>query len=202
MLNGCREFEMLTSFWEWKSCSSFVSLAMFTCCDWQNSTENQSISKLAINLRRLEGNSPSTSQIFDQRHRFNSSINSFRPLVAHWKVEGRKEEKTDFESFAKDFLNLLFSLYIKIHSDKMSIRAKFLGFVDVIMRIPPLFLLDEILKMSLFESSSSHFNLVAELNETINSNLTANVTDAVGTSLDIYGLSVTLFKCVVFLIGK
>lgn len=84
----------------------------------------------------------------------------------------------------------------------MSIRAKFLGFVDVIMRIPPLFLLDEILKMNLFESSSSHFNIVAELNETINNNLTANVTDFASTSLDLYGLSVTLFKCVVFLIGK
>lgn len=85
----------------------------------------------------------------------------------------------------------------------MSIRAKFLGFVDVIMRIPPLFLLDEILKMNLFESSPSHFNnLVGELNETINSNLTANLTDTTSASLDFYGLSLTLFKCVVFLIGK
>jgi hypothetical protein len=85
----------------------------------------------------------------------------------------------------------------------MSLRAKFLGFVDVIMRIPPLFLLDEILKMNLFESSPSNFNhLVAELNDTINNNLTSNLTDSVGTSLDFYGLSVTLFKCLVFLIGK
>lgn len=85
----------------------------------------------------------------------------------------------------------------------MSIRAKFLGFVDVIMRIPPLFLLDEILKMNLFESSTSHFsNLVAELNDTINNNLTSNVTDTATSSLDFYALSVTLFKCVVFLIGK
>lgn len=85
----------------------------------------------------------------------------------------------------------------------MSIRAKFLGFVDVIMRIPPLFLLDEILKMNLFESSPSHFNtLVAELNETISSNITSNLTDTASGSLDIYGLSVTLFRCMVFLIGK
>lgn len=85
----------------------------------------------------------------------------------------------------------------------MSIRAKFLGFVDVIMRIPPLFLLDEILKMNLFESSPSHFNnLVAELNDTITSNLTSNLTETASTSLDFYGLSVTLFKCFVFLIGK
>lgn len=85
----------------------------------------------------------------------------------------------------------------------MSLRAKFLGFVDVIMRIPPLFLLDEILKMNLFESSPSHFNnLVAELNDTINNNLTSNLTDTVGTNFDFYGLSLTLFKCVVFLLGK
>lgn len=86
----------------------------------------------------------------------------------------------------------------------MSLRAKFLGFIDVLMRIPPLFLLDEILKMNLFESSSpSHFNnLVVELNDTINNNLTSNLTDTMGTNFDFYGLSVTLFKCVVFLIGK
>ncbi|CRK90241.1 CLUMA_CG003953, isoform C [Clunio marinus] len=84
----------------------------------------------------------------------------------------------------------------------MSIRAKFLGFVDVIMRIPPLFLLDEILKMNLFETSPSHFNnLVAEINETINSNLTTNLTDTTISSLDLYVISLTLLKCVVFLIG-
>jgi hypothetical protein len=85
----------------------------------------------------------------------------------------------------------------------MSIRAKFLGFVDVIMRIPPLFLLDEILKMNLFEGSPSHFNtLVAELNDTISNNITSNMTDTASGSLDIYGLSVTLFRFMVFLIGK
>jgi hypothetical protein len=86
----------------------------------------------------------------------------------------------------------------------MSLRAKFLGFVDVIMRIPPLFLLDEILKMNLFsQSSPTQFSqLVVELNDTINNNLTSNLTDSAGTSLDFYGLSVTLFKCLVFLIGK
>lgn len=84
----------------------------------------------------------------------------------------------------------------------MSIRAKFLGFVDVIMRIPPLFLLDEILKMNLFENSTSNFNqIVAEI-DTINNNLTSNLTESAGASLDLYGISVTLFKCVVFLIGN
>lgn len=83
----------------------------------------------------------------------------------------------------------------------MSVRAKFLGFVDVIMRIPPLFLLDEILKMNLFESSSQNLNnLVAELNDTINA--TSNVTEAASSSLDFYGLSLTLLKCLVFLTGK
>lgn len=85
----------------------------------------------------------------------------------------------------------------------MSMRAKFLGFVDVIMRIPPLFLLDEILKMSLFENSSSHFNnLVAEFNETINSNLTTNLTETTSASLDFYAISLTVFKCAIFLIGE
>lgn len=86
----------------------------------------------------------------------------------------------------------------------MSIRAKFLGLVDVIMRIPPLFLLDEILKMSLFESSQQISNLVVEqLNETIINNSTAsNLTEVASVSLDFYGLSLTLFKCLVFLIGK
>lgn len=85
----------------------------------------------------------------------------------------------------------------------MSLRAKFLGFVDVIMRIPPLFLLDEILKMNLFESSPSTLNnLVAELNDTINNNTTANLTDTAAASVDFFALSLTLFKCVVFLIGK
>lgn len=85
----------------------------------------------------------------------------------------------------------------------MSIRAKFLGFVDVLMRIPPLFLLDEILKMNLFESSPTQLNyLVAELNDTINNNLTANATETAASNLDFYALSLTLFRLVVFLIGK
>lgn len=126
------------------------------------------------------------------------------PLVhLYWKLEsGRKEKRKKHIWFRAQDLHL-FNLVNKSYSDTMSIRAKFLGFVDVIMRIPPLFLLDEILKMNLFESSPSHFNnLVAELNDTINSNLTSNVTDIASTSLDFYGLSVTLLKCVVFLIGK
>ena len=84
----------------------------------------------------------------------------------------------------------------------MSLRAKFLGFIDVIMRIPPLFLLDEILKMNLFESSPTHFNkLITELNNTYHNNPVSNLTDS-GNSFDFYGISITLFKCLVFLIGE
>ena len=88
----------------------------------------------------------------------------------------------------------------------MSIRAKFLGFVDVIMRIPPLFLLDEILKMNLFESySPTHFNAAKLITETLNNtyynNPVSNLTDS-GSSFDFYGISITLFKILVFLIGN
>ena len=89
----------------------------------------------------------------------------------------------------------------------MSIRAKFLGFVDVIMRIPPLFLLDEILKMNLFNENLSSTQLGSftnlDTNDTIlNSSSTLNQTDSIVSNIDLHGLSVTLFKCVIFLIGK
>jgi len=89
----------------------------------------------------------------------------------------------------------------------MSIRAKFLGFVDVIMRIPPLFLLDEILKMNLFNENLSSTQLGSftnlDTNDTIlNSSSTLNQTDSIVNNIDLHGLSVTLFKCVIFLIGK
>ena len=89
----------------------------------------------------------------------------------------------------------------------MSIRAKFLGFVDVIMRIPPLFLLDEILKMNLFNENLSSTQLGSftnlDTNDTIlNSSSTLNQTESIVNNIDLHGLSVTLFKCVIFLIGK
>lgn len=80
----------------------------------------------------------------------------------------------------------------------MSIRAKFLGFVDVIMRIPPLFLLDEILKMNVFESSSSHL-----INRTLE--FSSNLTDSdlsEGTIIDFYASWLTLLKCLIFILGK
>lgn len=81
----------------------------------------------------------------------------------------------------------------------MSIRAKFLGFVDVIMRIPPLFLLDEILKMNFFDSSQINIS-VEQLNETIINN--SNLTEEASISLDIFGLTLTMLKLLVFLLGK
>lgn len=79
----------------------------------------------------------------------------------------------------------------------MSIRAKFLGFIDVIMRIPPLFLLDEILKMNLFENITSTQLKSTIINETI-----LNQTESIGSSIDLQGFSIALFKCIIFLIGK
>lgn len=81
----------------------------------------------------------------------------------------------------------------------MSIRAKFLGFVDVIMRIPPLFLLDEILKMNLFESSSSHLLLNRTL-EQFSSNLTETETGE-AMIIDFYASWLTLLKCLIFMLG-
>lgn len=75
------------------------------------------------------------------------------------------------------------------------------------MRIPPLFLLDEILKMNLFNENlnstqlGSYTNL--DINDTIlNSSSTLNQTDSIVSNIDFHGLSITLFKCVIFLIGK
>jgi hypothetical protein len=84
---------------------------------------------------------------------------------------------------------------------KMSIRARFLGFVDVLMRIPPLFLLDEFLKMNVFLDSDLNNN------DTLSSEIINNQTDAFGdsnnsSSIDFYGLSILLFKFVLFLFGK
>ena len=83
----------------------------------------------------------------------------------------------------------------------MSIRARFLGFVDVIMRIPPLFLLDELLKLNvLFENSRQLENFEnSDLNETLSAQ---NQTDAFTSSIDIYGISLLFFKCLLFLIGE
>jgi hypothetical protein len=74
--------------------------------------------------------------------------------------------------------------------------------------MPPLFLLDEILKMNLFNENSSSTQLASftnslELNDT-NSDLLSslNQTESLSGNIDLYGLSVTLLKCLVFLIGE
>ncbi|KAG5671481.1 hypothetical protein PVAND_001676 [Polypedilum vanderplanki] len=88
----------------------------------------------------------------------------------------------------------------------MSIRAKFLAWVDVLMRVAPLFLLDEILKMNLFNENSSSTQLGNStnfdmINDTIEES-TLNQTEAIlSSTFDVYTLSITLFKCLIFLIG-
>lgn len=85
----------------------------------------------------------------------------------------------------------------------MSIRARFLGFVDVIMRIPPLFLLDELLKLNVFFENSRQFENLenSDLNETLSS-LSQNQTDAFESSIDFYGISILFFKFLLFLFGE
>lgn len=86
----------------------------------------------------------------------------------------------------------------------MSLRARFLGFVDVIMRIPPLFLLDELLKLNvLFENSRQFDNLEnSDLNETSSLLSAQNQTDAFSSSIDFYGISILFLKFLLFLFGK
>lgn len=80
----------------------------------------------------------------------------------------------------------------------MSIRAKFLGLVDVIMRIPPLFLLDEILKMNLFDTNNNIVNRTIEL-----SNFTEPFPQGTSSySPDFYWTWIALLKCIIFLLGK
>lgn len=86
----------------------------------------------------------------------------------------------------------------------MSLRARFLGFVDVIMRIPPLFLLDELLKLNvLFENSRQFENIEnSDLNETSSLLSAQNQTDAFSSSIDFYGISILFLKFLLFLFGK
>ena len=87
----------------------------------------------------------------------------------------------------------------------MSFRTKLLAFVDVVMRIPPLFLLDEILKlnMSLPPSENSENNnnfFIDALNETTD-NLT-NTTTEEQSNINFYIFAITALKCLCCLIGK
>lgn len=86
----------------------------------------------------------------------------------------------------------------------LSIRARFLGLVDVFLRIPPLFLLDEILKMNIFfENSSQLENLDnSNLNQSFADQIASNQTESFTSSIDFYGLSLILFKFILFLLGK
>lgn len=93
----------------------------------------------------------------------------------------------------------------------MSVRTKVLGFVDVLMRVPPLFLIDEILKISL-----SFSNTVEEQLQSSNSLVKNGSAENGGASIiaegfntvsdeetDFYKfLSVTTIKFIICLIGK
>lgn len=85
----------------------------------------------------------------------------------------------------------------------MSLRARFLGLIDVVLRIPPLFLLDEILKMNLFfENSSSQENVENSiLNDTLGNEIASNQTESYTASIDFYGLSWIFFRFILFLLG-
>lgn len=86
----------------------------------------------------------------------------------------------------------------------MSLRARFLGLIDVVLRIPPLFLLDEILKMNIFFENSSQLENMenSNLNQTLADELSSNSTDNYSTSIDFYGLSWIFFKFILFLLGE
>lgn len=92
----------------------------------------------------------------------------------------------------------------------MSVRTKVLGFVDVLMRVPPLFLIDEILKISL--SFSNTFEQHQNSNSLVKNGSAENggaPTIAEGFNTvsdedpDFYKfLSVTTIKFIICLIGK
>lgn len=85
-----------------------------------------------------------------------------------------------------------------------SLRARFLGLIDVVLRIPPLFFLDEILKMNVFfENSSSQENVENSiLNDTLGNDIASNQTESYTTSIDFYGISWIFLRFILFLLGK
>lgn len=103
----------------------------------------------------------------------------------------------------------------------MSIRTKVLGLVDVIMRVPPLFIIDEILKLSMglpvttieshTSSSSDIINTIISASNDSNSSSTststvnnfANLTDDLERDLDFLKvISLSTLKFAICLIGK
>ena len=99
----------------------------------------------------------------------------------------------------------------------MSIRSKVLGLVDVIMRVPPLFIIDGILKMSMglpnstqdFDAASTlntqnndNFNLSSNLNSIDNDNLNLTAID-IDNDLDFLKVfSLLTLKFLLCLFGK
>lgn len=87
----------------------------------------------------------------------------------------------------------------------MSFRTKLLAFVDVVMRIPPLFLLDEILKLNMSlppsENSENNSNFFIEAFNETTDNLT-NTTTEEQSNVNFYIFAITALKCFCCLIGK
>lgn len=93
----------------------------------------------------------------------------------------------------------------------MSVRTKVLGLVDVIMRVPPLFIIDEILKISMgipaqtnLGSSTTGSELLKELNLSSIDQIVKNVTEnPFNDEIDFYKvLSLTTLKFIVCLFGE
>lgn len=62
----------------------------------------------------------------------------------------------------------------------MSVRTKMLGFVDVILRVPPIFIIDEILKISMGLPFSTHTDSVLDSSQIpiIDTSLTSDAVSA------------------------
>lgn len=96
----------------------------------------------------------------------------------------------------------------------MSVRTKVLGLVDVIMRVPPLLVIDEILKISMGLPGSGYTDSAdpgavastAARNNTTDAfdgSAAADIMDALSTDPDFYHfLSLTTLKFIICLFGK
>lgn len=97
---------------------------------------------------------------------------------------------------------------------KMSVRTKVLGLVDVLMRVPPLFIIDEILKISMGIPAANNTNSGSTTNESseflTESNLSSieqiiknSTENPFNDEIDFYQvLSLTTLKFIVCLFGE
>lgn len=87
----------------------------------------------------------------------------------------------------------------------MSVRTKILALLDTLMRIPPLFIIDEILKnynnnFVLFESSSNF--ITNNHDQNLNSTEELKDINIEVTNINLYILLVFIFKSLLCLIGE